>query len=606
MIRHHRATPHVASVVKLLATILLGITTPAALAQTGLTVPSFLPVQTYPSGGSDPGAVATGDLNGDGILDLVVANLDCVAVLLSNGDDTFQAAVKYPISAPFARAAVIGDVNRDGKLDVVVANGGLVDVFLGNGDGTLQPPISYSSGGYRASAVVLEDLNGDAIPDIIVANDCGGNVDCDGALAILLGGGDGTFREILYPSAVGGGTSLAVGDINGDSNLDIIVSYFTACRSCEDSVGVFLGNGDGTFRPGMLYKGLGGGAIAVADVNGDANLDLLLTSACVKAGNCGSAEIGVMLGNGDGTFLSPVNYPSGGYHPAAIVVADINDDHSPDLIVTNGCRFGGHQCAAGNIAILMGNGDGSFQSAATFHPGGHFPRSLVVADVNGDGRVDIAAANFRNYYGYYSVGVLLNDEGPHSPTTTMLRSNRNPSPVGEGVTFTSSVTSEDGKVLAGYVTFSFGTFHPMARVPLVNGEASYTLHPKNGGHRVINATYSGDTRNAPSSAPPFVLYIKRLPAPVIIHLSASPSPSKVGQPVTFTALVTSRFGNIPDGELVTFYDGPTALASVLLANRVATYTTSALVAGSHFIHVTYAGNETFRKASKHLWHMVNQ
>ena len=564
----------------------------------------FLPAATYETGGDEPTAIAAGDLNGDSILDIVVTNRGSVGVLLSNGDDTFQPAVTYPADGTYAYALALGDVNRDGKLDTLVAHGnGVVEVFLGNGNGSLQSPGSYDSWGYGTRALVLQDLNADGIADLVVANRCSGETDCSAAISILLGNGDGTFQNpTVYNSTIGGAASVAVADVDRDGKPDLIVSYFTSCRGCADSLRVLLGKGDGTFRDFLTDTGLGGGAIAASDVNGDGNPDLLITGACVSYGNCESNLIGVMLGVGDGMFYAPVNYASGGFHPAALVVADLNADQKPDLSIANGCSFRGHQCQSGNIAILVGNGDGTFQPAVTYEPGGHYLKSLAVADVNGDGRPDIMATNYRNYYSMYTVGVLLNNDGPHSATVTTLVSSQNPAPPGVPITFTSTVTSQDGKVLRGFLTF-FSGYHPMARVPVVNGQATYTLDARNYGTKWIGVDYSGDTRNAESSTG-LIQYIKAFPIQTILKLSASPSPSVAGQPVTFTAKL-STYGNIPDGELVTFTDWKTPLASVPVASGVATYTTSSLSIGSHFIFATYGGDSVYRKASAHLNLVVN-
>src|SRR5208282_4942900 len=143
--------------------------------------PLFLGVVDYDSAGNGTCFVALADLNGDGKPDLLVANASGVAVLLGNGDGTFQPAVTYGSGGSSPWSVAVADVNRDGNPDLLVVNvfDNTVGVLLGNGDGTFQAAVTYSSGGgFRAPSIAVADLNGDGKPDLAVANDCGG---CDGS-----------------------------------------------------------------------------------------------------------------------------------------------------------------------------------------------------------------------------------------------------------------------------------------------------------------------------------------------------------------------------------------------------------------------------------------
>src|SRR5215475_1465018 len=142
-------------------------------------------------------------------------------------------------------------------------------------------------------------------------------------------------------------------------------------------------------------------SVAVADVNGDGKPDLLVANLCVDV-NCGSNGIvSVLLGNGDGTFQTEVTYNSGGYDAVSVVVADVNGDGKPDILVANRCAVfiscggtsGGHPDSNGIVSVLLGNGDGTFQPAVTYNSGGLFTTSIAVGDVNGDGKPDLVVSN---------------------------------------------------------------------------------------------------------------------------------------------------------------------------------------------------------------------
>src|SRR5262249_6135088 len=187
-------------------------------------------------------------------------------------------------------------------------------------------------------------------------------------------------------------------------------------------------------------------------------------------------------------------------------------------------------------------------------------------------------------------------------TTTTLSSNHNPSNYGQSVTFTAKVTSTHGPIPDGeLVTFFDGTA-TLASVPLSAGVASYTTSSLNVATHSIKATYAGDAIYA-SSSRSIVQTVKA--DPTTTALSSSLNPSNYGQSVTFTATVTSTYGPIPDGELVTFFDGTTKLASVPLAGGGGTYTASSLSAGTHTSQTPYPGDATITASSNSLSQVVN-
>jgi len=471
---------------------------------------SFAKAVTYNSGGYDPDSVAVGDLNGDGVPDLVVANcssnnVTCessptgeVDVLLGNGDGTFQAAVGYGSGGYKALSIAIGDVNGDGYPDLVVVNycqsgncesGGGVSVLLGNGDGTFQPALSYGSGGYYAESVAVADLSGDGKLDLVVANYCQTEACDNGSVSVLMGKGNGTFQApISYNSGGVGAVSIANADVNRDGHSDLIAVNF------DSSIGVLFGNGDGTFQEPVSY---GPGvydahSVAIGDVNGDGSPDLAVGGACASY-NCGI--VGVLLNNGDGTFEDPITYSSSGIELGSVAIADMNGDGFADLVVANGCEMiqqnGNCQGRQGWASVLLGNGDGTFQSAIGYNSGGYVSTAVAIADLNGDGRPDLAMANFYASKGRTtgSVGVLLNSF--IAKTTIVVTSSLNPSQVNQTVTFTATISSTPAVPNGEVATFYDGK-RSLGTGTTIGGMASLTTSFSKPKTYTIKATYPGD------------------------------------------------------------------------------------------------------------------
>ena len=329
------------------------------------------------------------------------------------GPVNFRKAVPHKTSGYNPYSVAIADVNGDGKPDLIIANEeqsktdpeGSISVMFGRGDGTFHAAVNYSSGGESAYSVAVADVNGDGKLDLVVANGCFGS-DCSaGSVGVLLGKGDGTFKKaVIYRSGAASvfGSHVAVGDLNGDGKLDLAVANTgSGCGSgCpEGLIGILLGNGDGTFRKAKTYRtgGFDGiGWVEIADVNGDKKPDLVVANYCATECSYPPVEgsVGVLMGNGDGTFKAVKTYPSGGDGTASVAVADLNNDGKPDLLVANcGPEACGPGSPGGNVGVLIGNGNGTFKRVVNYQAA-NSPFNVVAADVNGDGKLDIVVSNW--------------------------------------------------------------------------------------------------------------------------------------------------------------------------------------------------------------------
>jgi hypothetical protein len=420
---------------------------------------SFLAPLSSGTGGPSPVALAAGDFNGDGIQDLLVSNFGDasdppgnVTVLLGNGDGTFRQGQSYETRPPHSTPSklTVADFNGDGKPDFVVLDGqspSTVSVFLGNGDGTFLAGPAYLTSTQGTTDLAAADLRGDGITDLVVVNvneGFGGF----GSVEVLLGNGDGTFQ---YPQLFPAGlrpTTVAVADFNGDGKPDLVVA--SSIRG--DFLSVLLGVGDGTFADPLRVPGSDHQAavVAVGDFNGDGKPDLALAE--------NGTALEVLLGNGDGTFQPGTRYHDAGQQPTSLVAVDLNGDGFLDLATADlGPFFYDHR----GVSVLLGNGDGTFQPAQSY-PAGSAPFALAVADFNGDGRRDLAVVNRDVKAG--NVAVLLgNGEGTFRSTTDLFTGNASPVPVAVG-DFTGDGLRDD---------IAAATNYGDVRVFLGNGDGSF-------------------------------------------------------------------------------------------------------------------------------------
>ena len=241
----------------------------------------------------------------------------CVSVLLANGPGTFAAASNVALGLrPIAVA--IGDLDSDGVPDIVTASPvtfpGTVSVLLGNGAGGFAPGANASVGNYP-TCVAIADVNGDGKLDVVTANS-GGN---PGTATVLLGDGNGGFSSSTPVVAGLGARSVAIGDVNGDGAPDLAVA-----NGQGNTISILLGNGAGSFALAANYEASTVPAgVALADVNGDGKPDLL--SAAYYTNN-----VSLRLGNGLGVFGAKTTFAVG-RHPTALALGDLDGDGKLDV-----------------------------------------------------------------------------------------------------------------------------------------------------------------------------------------------------------------------------------------------------------------------------------
>jgi len=221
-------------------------------------------------------------------------------------------------------------------------------------------------------SVVVADVNGDGHPDLLTVNAA---ADVSNGVSVLLGDGHGDFAAAQTFSAGNGPATIAVADLNTDGHLDLVIG---GSDSSSNHVSVLLGHGDASFSDRQDYPVGNGFTFAIAiDLNGDGHPD-------VVTANDGSNDVSILLGEGDGTFDFTRTF-SVGISPASVAAADFNGDGHPDLATAN--------AGSNDVSMLLGNGDGTVTAAQNIEAGND-PRSIAAADLNGDGHQDLVVANF--------------------------------------------------------------------------------------------------------------------------------------------------------------------------------------------------------------------
>ena len=360
--------------------------------------------------GSTPQSVSIGDFNGDGKLDLAVANYNdnTASILLNttaNGATTPTFATKVDFTTGSTpRSVSIGDFNGDGKLDLAVANytnSNNASILLnttatGATTPTFNPKVDFTTGS-GSTSVSIGDFNSDNKPDLAVSNQNGASV------SILLNTTTNTTTPTFATKVdftVGSqATSVSIGDFNGDGKLDLA----TANTNSSTTVSILLNTtANGATTPTFATKvdfttGFNPQSVSIGDINGDGKPDLAVANSL-------SATVSILLnttanGATTPTFAPKVDFITGS-RPTSVSIGDINGDGKPDLAVAN--------YSSSTVSILL-NTTANGATTPTFAPKVDFitgsrPTSVSIGDINGDGKPDLATANFNDN----TASILLN------------------------------------------------------------------------------------------------------------------------------------------------------------------------------------------------------